>query len=588
MSKIISISATVHDCGVAYMVDGEIICAFEEERFKRLKGIFNQFAYPELSLKALEENYGVTPLDDDIIVVMPKPVVCGLEQIRKILQVKEIYLFEHHDCHSATAYFLSGFDCETLVLTIDAGDSNGIPDKVLNLDVFEKILSQNLPYRKLEVPEDEYIEFTAKAKQNKGDLPYQLWYPESSYFSSDQLFYDSCVMSFHSAFNGKIQESNYVRGTHTIATFWDFYCGINGLFGGKDEGKIVGLAAQGNYNEDIFSHVGECFLFNGDPIWKQYSKASEYFSGLDLQPGSELRKDSAYMVQMLSENYVLELVEWIKEKYPNSRKLALSGGLFSNVKINQKLNEFSPFEEIFIAPGMGDGGLALGACLCKANELGEFFPKKISNVFWGLPTKYDFTVQDLEITEFNPELVANMLAQGKVLGIFSNSREWGPRSLGATSIIYDPSDKNGQAYINSRLNRNDEMPFAPIVLEGFESQLFHCYKSKYASKFMTICYDVKDEWVEKIPGVINKYDNTSRIQIVDESINPFHPILNAFYNLTKIPALMNTSFNVHGEPIINTVDQALNHLRSGVVDYLIVGEKIYSKPKYEIEKIFEI
>jgi carbamoyltransferase len=132
------------------------------------------------------------------------------------------------------------------------------------------------------------------------------------------------------------------------------------------------------------------------------------------------------------------------------------------------------------------------------------------------------------------------------------------------------------------------MPFAPIVLAGFESELFYCYKSKYAAKFMTICYDVKEQWVEKIPGVINQFDNTARIQIVDESNEPFYSILKRFYELKKIPALLNTSFNVHGEPIINKVEEAFTHLKNGVVDYLVVGENLYSRPSITPETIFEI
>ena len=157
MSRILSISASVHDSGIALIDSGNVICAFEEERFKRLKGIFNQFSFPELSLKELHKQFGITPFDEDVIVVMSKPIVCGLDYLEKILQFKEIYLYEHHDCHAATAYLLSGFNEETLVLTYDAGDSNGIEERVLTLDVLQKIRDQKLPVRKTQIPEEEYI-----------------------------------------------------------------------------------------------------------------------------------------------------------------------------------------------------------------------------------------------------------------------------------------------------------------------------------------------------------------------------------------------------------------------------------------------
>ena len=588
MSKILSIAATVHDSGIAYLVDGKIICAFEEEKFKRLKGIFNQFSFPDLCLEALEEKFGVSPFDDDVIVVMPKPVVCGLDYIRRILEKKDIYLYDHHLSHAATAYFLSGFESETTILTLDAGDLNGIKEEVLNSVILEKIISQNLPTRKTEIPEKDYIECLTKAKTNDRNLPNQLWMPENSYVGSQQCFLDSSCFSFHIARNGRIEESTNYKGYYSLAAFWDYYCGINGLFGGKDEGKIVGLAAQGKFNSGIYDNVGRFFEFDGDPRWKNFDSVKNYFDSLDLIEDLELRKDGAFMVQMLSEQYILGLVDWIKQKNPSSRNLSLAGGLFSNVKINQRINEYSQFEEIFIAPGMGDGGLALGAALSKANELGEFFPQKVENVFWGMPTDLGKSPADLISNKYSPQVVAQILSEGRVVGVFSNRREWGPRALGATSILYDPSDKNSQSYINSRLNRNEEMPFAPIVLDGYESELFHCYKSKYASKFMTICYDVKEQWVEKIPGVINTYDKTSRIQIVDYLNEPFYSILEEFFQITSIPVLMNTSFNVHGEPIINDVEDAFKHLLNGVVDYLVVGDIVYENPEITLKTIFAI
>ncbi len=587
MSKILSISAVAHDSGVAYVVDGEIICAFEEERFKRLKGIFNQFAFPELSLKALEEQFGVTPFDDDVIVVMPKPVVCGLDYLERILEKKSIYLFDHHLSHAATAYFLSGFEEETIILTYDAGDYNSIEGGVLDINVLQNIRDQKLPFRKTEIPEGEFVKVMSKIKNNDGTMPYQLWAnPEESHWYSYDLKSRSVSSSLFLGSNNKINKLSDFAGFNSLAAFWDNYCGMNGLFGGKDEGKIVGLAAQGKYRSEIYESVKDFFVFDGDPVWKHYDSARNYFNPLDLINDLELRKDSAFMVQMLSEQYMLSFVEWIKSQHPSAKKIAFAGGIFSNVKINQKINEHSPFDEIFIAPGMGDGGLALGAALLKSNELGELDVQKIDNVFWGLETDHSFVPENQVSQNISDVSVADLLANRKVVGIFSNKREWGPRALGGTSIIYDPSDPEAQSFINSRLNRNEEMPFAPIVLNGFESDLFYCYKSKYASEFMTICYDVKEQWIEKIPGVINVYDNTSRIQIVKDNNEPFYSILKEFYELTGIPALMNTSFNVHGEPIINDVQTAFKHLKNGVIDYLIVGDKIYNK--IQIEEIFKI
>jgi carbamoyltransferase len=287
--------------------------------------------------------------------------------------------------------------------------------------------------------------------------------------------------------------------------------------------------------------------------------------------------DASFMLQYLTEKYFLEAIGYLKQKFPSCKKLALAGGLFSNVKLNQKINELSEFDEIFIAPGMGDGGLAIGAAIAKANELGEFDVQTIDNVFWGNKTDTNFIHPGVEETELNYSQIASELSEGKVVGIFSNRREWGPRALGGTSIMFDPRREDAQEYVNRRLNRNEVMPFAPVVMDGFESVPFYCYKSKYASQFMTICYPVKEEWVNKIPGVINRFDNTSRIQIAKKDNKPFFPILEAFKEITGVPVLMNTSFNVHGEPIINETEQAMKHLVNGVVDILVVDDKVYRK-----------
>lgn len=573
MSKILSISAVAHDCGIAYIEDGIIKYVFEEERFKRLKGIFNQFAFPHLSLEAFERETGITPFDKDVIVVMPKAVLCGLDYLESILEVKDIYLYDHHFSHACTAYFLSGFEEETLVFSYDGGDSNGIEEDVLNKDVLQKVRDQDLPNRETEIPEGEYIKVVSTAKSDS-DLPMQLRILKKSWWFKEEHTLSSNRTSIHVGKNSQLELKYKTKGFDSVASLWNSFCVMNNMTGGKDEGKIVGLASQGKFSQEIFDSVGDFFKFDGDLRWKHYYTVESYFQSLDLK-NPEIKKDAAYMIQYFTESYFLEVIQHLKSQYPSCKKLALAGGLFSNVKVNQRINELSEFDEIFIAPGMTDGGLALGAAIAKANELGEFKVRMIDNVFWGNKTEIPAIPNNVERVELNFHDIANYLDEGKVVGVFANRREWGPRALGGTSIMFDPRRNDAQEYVNRRLNRNEVMPFAPVVMQGFESIPFHCYKSKYASQFMTICYDVKDEWINRIPGVINTYDNTARIQIARKDNLPFFPILESFYEKTGIPLLMNTSFNVHGEPIINTSEQALNHLLEGVVDILIVQDRVY-------------
>ena len=126
-----------------------------------------------------------------------------------------------------------------------------------------------------------------------------------------------------------------------------------------------------------------------------------------------------------------------------------------------------------------------------------------------------------------------------------------------------------------RLKREEIMPFAPIILEEYIDEVCYYDKSKYTSEFMTMCYNVRENWIPKIPAVINIFDGTARPQVVNKIRHKyFHNILTAYNNLTNIPVLMNTSFNSHGEPIINSPKEALDHLKNGTIDYLIINNKI--------------
>jgi len=156
-------------------------------------------------------------------------------------------------------------------------------------------------------------------------------------------------------------------------------------------------------------------------------------------------------------------------------------------------------------------------------------------------------------------------------------RKYGPRALGSRSILVEPSRKETHEYLNKKLNRHEIMPFAPIVMSEHVSDIMYAYRSLRSAEFMTLCYTVKDEWVEKIPAVINIFDKTCRPQIVFKERNEFfHNILDEFNKLTGTPVLLNTSFNSHGEPIINHPSHAIKHLNKGSIDFLILGNKIVS------------
>jgi len=253
------------------------------------------------------------------------------------------------------------------------------------------------------------------------------------------------------------------------------------------------------------------------------------------------------------------------------------------VKLNQKMNELDWVEEIYVLPPMGDEGLALGGCIIKAVELGEWTkPRQLNDVFFGVSYTDEEIFElskpfDLISEPYNSEKMAQEIQNGSILGWFQNGSEHGPRALGARSILVKPTDIETHKVLNSRLKRYDTMPFAPIVMEEYFDEIFDCSKSKYSAEFMTICYNTKASWIDRIPAVIQKSDKTARPQIVRKNKLPmFWDILNEFHKISGIPVLLNTSFNSHNEPIIENPEQAFKSLKKQIIDKLIIGNYVYS------------
>ncbi len=179
-------------------------------------------------------------------------------------------------------------------------------------------------------------------------------------------------------------------------------------------------------------------------------------------------------------------------------------------------------------------------------------------------------------TELNLEDIAKDIHEGKVIGWFDGGMEFGPRALGNRSILVRPTEMETHKLLNSRLSRYDTMPFAPMIMDEYFEEVFTCNKSKYSAQFMTICYSTKDHWIERIPAVIQKSDKTARPQIISNENNPkIHKLMQHYFELSGIPLILNTSFNTHGEPIIENPNHALKHLKNNVVDKLIIGSYVY-------------
>lgn len=526
MSIIYSFFGGSHSASSCLMVDGEIHTIIEEERLTRIKSGDNFNSYPNLSSLKIEEVSGIKISDCDYkIVVTPTPEA----YFRKLLK-GNFEKCSHHDAHNYGSYFTSGFEGKSLSISYDGGGETSVMKVFLCDDgKMTQVLDGKL--------------------HSFASLPH-LWG-----FTTSHMMYG-------------------IEGVK----MWSM-C--------KDEGKLVGMAAEGRYDENIYKILKSLISYNnlffsgGPTHWRTRFVIRE-MARLGYFNSQEKREIFSFNLQKFTEDLFIIFLQDLNKLYPEYNQICFSGGLFANVKLNKKINELNWVKEIFIHPGMGDEGLSLGAAMKKAYELGEIQkPKKLKNVFFGL----SYSDEEIKIISedylfdcesYSCEKIAEDLNNGKIIGWFKGRFEYGPRSLGSRSILVESTNKNTHKILNERLGRHDFMPFAPVVLHDFFDEIFEPSKSKYSAEFMTICFSTKENWIDKIPAVIQRTDKTSRPQIVTETSNlELHELIREYYKLSGIPLLLNTSFNSHNEPIIDNPKQAFDSLKKGIIDKLVIGNYVY-------------
>lgn len=434
----------------------------------------------------------------------------------------QIELHDHHYCHAAGAYFASPFD-KALIITLDGGGDG--------LDGGAYFGHGAALERFLEIP----------------------------HFQSPGTMYSALT-----------HDLDFKRHRH--------------------EGKITGLAAYGNPDtvrigiDDLIKYNTRKHRFISKDIAAHHRNIlskSAYFTPL-LDKFS--KEDVAAAMQALFEREILFFVEDVvriaKRKGFTYDGICLAGGCFANVKLNQRIMETGYFNDIFVYPAMGDDGLSVGAAFLsyyKGKQIkesqsiindtyhgGEFSDHEIENSLKKFNLKYEFC-NSIE------NVIGELLAQGKIVARFNGRMEYGPRSLGNRSILGAPFDKSINDWLNEKLHRTEFMPFAPSILEEFASDYLVNFNHEKAAEFMTITYNIKEGMAALIPAVVH-VDNTARPQIVTKKSNDsFHKIISAFHLKTGVPVVLNTSFNMHEEPIVYTPEDAIRGFLSAKLDFLAIG-----------------
>jgi carbamoyltransferase len=568
--RIVAFQSGLHDASAAAFDDYRLVAAVQEERLRRVKGwgddvpwlaideVLRIAAWSRFDVDAIATIRGIFPLH----YYRFPPVRDFYYTARKALGRER---YNRDLSHICTAY-----------RTTD-GDRFFRTDKFLKENAFR--------------PDVKWFFANHHAAHALAALFHTDW-QDALIYTADGIG-DNISYSVRTLRNGKLdlhygddsQLANR-RATHSsLATAYGFATMACGFRMWRHEGKLTGLAAHGEpaIAEQFAKHfrVDENGLIVGD--FKSTRIMGETI--LAICKGHP-RETIAASIQKVAEDVILQSVKhWIERT--GMRRLALAGGLFANVRINRVLAESLPLDEIFIYPAMGDDGLAVGsglALLLERDSLPAWLDqrRRLDNVYFG--RDYDDAIdrclagsRAVRKLPGDPAKVAtDLICAGKAGAIYTGRMEYGPRALGNRSILASPADAGINDSLNERLDRSEFMPFAPVVLEEDAERVFDITPvNRYAARFMTITCAVKPEWAKRIPAVVH-VDGTARPQIVREGDNPLYvDILRHFKAATGLPVLVNTSFNVHEEPIVNRPEECLQALTDGRVDFAVTRNAVY-------------
>ena len=590
---ILGISCYFHDASAALISDGQLIAAAEEERFTRIK---HDYSYPTNAIEFCLKKASIDASDIDYVVFFEKPFtkferllktaiqgfpktywmfaqsmrtwlfdklwIKGLISDHLKIDPKNIMFSEHHISHAASAYYCSPFK-ESAILTFDGvgewatttiGKGKGgkleIEDEIHFPHSLGLLYSAFTAFLGFEVNEGEY--------KVMGMAPYgKPKYVNEVYkiirINEDNSFWlDQKYLSFH------------------YSTKKSFTKKMTQLFGEPRDANIPFFTKSSGYPS----------YFGDKP--SNFEELSEY---------NQHYADIAASIQIVAEEMILELATEACRR-SGSNNLCLAGGVALNSVANGRILRETPVENLYIQPAAGDGGCALGAALYLWHDgLGNSENRFImDHAYWGEEYNDDQISKAIDSSEFNAQYINNeddlldmtvdRLTSGKVIGRFNGRFEWGPRSLGNRSILADPRSNEMKDLVNTKIKfREPFRPFAPSALAEIAESYFELPNAtdNMAARFMLLVTNVHEDKQDLIPAV--SHMGTARVQTVYKETNSsYYNLIERFGQSTAVPILLNTSFNVRGEPIVSSPNDALNTFRNSGIDTLVIGNHIVDKP----------
>jgi len=593
--KILAI--TLEKCsGCAVLVDDKIIFSASEERYSRIK---SDSSFPKNSINDALSFTGLKGTDFD------KIIICGNKLSLLAPLMNEYSTFSVDDQIRA----MEEYWYPNLVLGKNKSFLEVFKDKI-NLEQFpfNTEIGKNFDIFKLHNPytEEDGKNVSSFFKQIIASLlgieQEKIIHMEHDWCHAAYALYGSPIrddntlivtadawgddlsgtLSVYSKEKGQIERvKEYNHNDFQLARIYRYTTLVLKMLANEHEYKVMGLASY--YNGPMIEKVEKVFdkMLQSDGLEFIFNK--EVLDIYDYLKNNlrNFRFDHiAAGLQSFTEKI---LVNWFSNAISryNTKSVVFSGGISMNVKANMKISQIPKIEKFFVCGAGTDETLPIGACYHWA-EMNGIKPKLLDTLYLGSNAVYDekdiSSSAQYTIKKFNSEeQILEQILENKIVAVCRGRMEMGQRSLGNRSIIADPRTRSNVEKINNSIKKRDFwMPFAPVILEEYQDLLIENPK-KIDSPFMTIAFETKDG-KNKFPAAVHQYDGTARAQLLKKEQNPIlWNLIFKFYEKTGIPALLNTSFNLHGEPIVRTIQDALRVFDKSELEVLWLNEHIIYK-----------
>jgi carbamoyltransferase len=593
----LGISCYYHDAAAALLQDGMLVAAAEEERFTRVK---HDYGFPKNAIDFCLRQAGITSRDLDYVVFYEKP----LQKFERILMTtlqtfpqswgvfresmitwfndklwikgqilttlnipdEKLLFVEHHLSHAASAFFCAPYD-EAAILTIDGvGEWTTTAVGKATADWDGKGTNHIELFNELKFPHSLgllYSAFTAFLgfQVNEGEYKVMGMAPYGTPTRVDDVY--------------KLLEVGNDGSFRLNMEYFSFHHSTSKTF----NGKFTQLFGDPRVHESDF-YTPSTHPKKDHPHWDEATaKTNQHYANI------------ASSIQCVTEEIMLKMANYAYER-TGLKKLCMAGGVALNSVANGRILRETPFEEVYIQPAAGDSGGALGAALYVYHVLlGKTRKFVMEHAYWGQAYSPQETKSAIQATgrsyqivedlDQRAEMMVNDMLAGKVIGLFQDRFEWGPRALGNRSILADPRRAEMKNIVNARIKfREPFRPFAPVILQERANEFYDGVGDpdrNFPLRYMLMVCPTRDGCGDQIQAVTHE-GGTGRVQTVRRDSNPlYYRAIELFGQATGVPVLLNTSFNLRGEPIVTTPANALNTFGASDIDTLYVNDFVVRK-----------